>query len=95
MPFEKLKTTSAITVPAKPILLVDEYGDESPEAAKLLFDKGYKDVTILFDGMDGWVDYTTNTTDKIVVKWTRNISYTLLPADDFNKMIAIKRIYAH
>ena len=91
MPFEKLKTTSAITMSAKPILLVDEYGDESPEAAKLLFDKGYKDISILFDGMDGWVDYTTNTTDKIAVKWTRNISYTLLPADDFNKMMANKK----
>ena len=91
LPFEKLTTTSAITVPAKPILLVDEYGDESPEAAKLLFEKGYKDISILFDGMDGWVDYTTNTTDKIGVKWTRNISYTLLPADDFNTMIANKK----
>jgi rhodanese-related sulfurtransferase len=91
MPFEKLTSTSAIAIPAKPILLVDEYGDESPEAAKLLFEKGYKDVSILFDGMDGWVDYTTNTTDKIVVKWTRNINYTLLPADDFNKMIAHKK----
>ena len=91
LPFEKLKTTSAITVPAKPILLVDEYGDESPEAAKLLFDKGYKDISILFDGMDGWVDYTTNTRDKIVVKSTRNISYTLLAADDFNTMIANKK----
>ena len=91
MPFEKLKTTSAITVSAKPILLVDEYGDESPEAAKLLFDKGYKDISILFDGMDGWVDYTTNTRDKIVVKSTRNISYTLLAADDFNTMMANKK----
>ena len=91
MPFEKLTSTSPIAMPAKPILLVDEYGDESPEAAKLLFEKGYKDVSILFDGMDGWVDYTTNTTDKIAVKWTRNISYTLLPADDFNKMIAHKK----
>jgi len=91
MPFEKLTSASAIALPAKPILLVDEYGDESPEAAKLLFEKGYKDVTILFDGMDGWVDYTTNTTDKIVAKWTRNISYTLLPADDFNKMTAHKK----
>jgi rhodanese-related sulfurtransferase len=79
MPFEKLKTTSAITIPAKPILLVDEYGDESPEAAKLLIDKGYKDVSILFDGMDGWVDFATNTTGKPAVKWTRNISYSCFP----------------
>jgi rhodanese-related sulfurtransferase len=91
MPFEKLTSNSTIAMPGKPILLVDEYGDESPEAAKLLYEKGYKDVSILFDGMDGWVDYKTNTADKIVVKWTRNISYTLLPADDFNKMIANKK----
>ena len=91
MPFEKLKTNSAFTIPAKPILLVDEYGDESPEAAKLLFEKGYKDVSILFDGMDGWVDHVTNTTEKPSVKWTSNISYTLLPADEFNKIVVSKK----
>jgi 3-mercaptopyruvate sulfurtransferase SseA len=41
--------------------------------------------------MDGWVDYTTNTTEKPAMKWTRNIGYTLLPADDFNKMVAGKK----
>jgi rhodanese-related sulfurtransferase len=91
MPFEQLKTASRITVPGKPILLVDEYGDESPKAAKLFIEKGYTDVSILFEGMDGWVDYTTNASDKPAVKWTRNISYTLLPADDFNEMVAGKK----
>src|SRR6478672_12530368 len=32
MPFEKLTSASPIAMPAKPVLLVDEYGDESPEA---------------------------------------------------------------
>jgi rhodanese-related sulfurtransferase len=91
IPYEKLKTTSTITIPAKPILLVDEYGNESPNAAKLLFEKGYKEISILFEGMDGWVDYTTNTTGKPSVKWTRNIPYTLLSADEFNKMITDKK----
>jgi len=91
MPFEKLKANSAITMPSKSILLVDEYGDDSPEAAKLLVERGYKDVSILFDGMDGWVSYSTNTTDKPAVKWTRNISYTLLPAEEFNSMMAEKK----
>jgi rhodanese-related sulfurtransferase len=91
MPFDRLTTTSSINIPAKPILLVDEYGDQSPEAAKLLIEKGYKDVSILFDGMDGWVDYTTNEPGKPVAKWTRNINYTLLPADDFNKMVDAKK----
>jgi len=91
MPFQKLAASPSINIPAKSILLVDEYGDESPEAAKLFIEKGYKDVSILFDGMDGWVDYTTNSNDKPAVKWKRTVSYTLLPADDFNKMVNGKK----
>ena len=49
---------------------------------------------ILFDGMDGWLDYATNTPDKPAVKWTRSINYDLLPADEFNKMIAGKKDFA-
>jgi rhodanese-related sulfurtransferase len=91
MPFEKWSATSAIIVPAKPVLLVDEFGNESPKAAKMLLDKGIKDVTILFDGMDAWMDYATNTEDKPSVKWTRNIQYNLLPAEKFNKMATDKK----
>jgi rhodanese-related sulfurtransferase len=91
IPFEKLSATGSLDLPAKPILLVDEYGDVSPKAAKWLMGKGYNDVSILFDGMDGWVDYATNTNDKPVVKWTRNINYNLLAAEDFNKMMTGKK----
>jgi len=91
MPFEQLKTMSTMTVPGKSILLVDEYGDESPKAAKLFIEKGYKDVSILFEGMDGWVDYTTNAIEKPALKWTRNIDYALIPADDFYEMLASKK----
>src|SRR5438477_539263 len=56
--------------------------------------KGFKDVNILFDGMDGWLDYATNTPDKPAVKWTRSINYDLLPADEFNKMIVGKKDFA-
>ncbi len=54
-------------------------------------DKGYKDVTILFTGMDGWIDYATNATEKPKVKWTRFINYNLLPADNLHKMITGKK----
>ena len=94
MPFESFSKSSSFQLPSKPILLVDEYGDQSPGAAKLLIEKGYKDVSILFDGMDGWVDYTTNTTDKSTVKWTKYIDYNLLPAEDFSKMVAAKKEFA-
>jgi rhodanese-related sulfurtransferase len=90
IPFEKLETITS-DLQTKPILLVDEYGDVSPKAAKWLFGKGYKDVSILFDGMNGWVDYVTNTNDKPVVKWTKFNSYNLLSAEEFNKLIAGKK----
>jgi rhodanese-related sulfurtransferase len=91
IPLEKLMTSSSVASPDKPLLLVDEYGDESPKAAKWLMEKGYKDVSILFGGMDDWIDYSTNTMDKPTIKWTRNIGYNLLSAEDFNKMINNKK----
>jgi rhodanese-related sulfurtransferase len=91
VPFEKWTNAPSIAASEKPVLLVDEYGDESPRAAKIMIEKGYKDVSILFGGMDGWVDYVANTSEKPAVKWTRNINYILLPADDFNKMLASKK----
>jgi len=94
IPFDKFSTLTSLDIPSKSVLLVDEYGNESPKAAKILIDKGYKDISIVFDGMDTWVDYTTNTSDKPIVKWTRNISYNLLPAEDFNKMITAKKDFA-
>jgi rhodanese-related sulfurtransferase len=88
IPFEDL---SSSTIPQKSILLVDEYGDISPKAAKLLTEKGHKDVAILFGGMYGWIDYATNAGEKPKVKWTRFIDYNLVPADDFNKMVTAKK----
>lgn len=94
VPFDNLSHSSSFNFPKKPILLVDEYGDVSPKAAKFLIEKGYKDISILFDGMDGWLDYITNTTDKPVVKWTTYVNYNLLPADDFHKMANDKKEFS-
>jgi rhodanese-related sulfurtransferase len=94
VPFNNLSTSPSFNFPAKSILLVDDFGNTSPKAAKLLMEKGYKDVSILFDGMDGWVDYATNASGKPVVKWTTFINYKLLPAEDFNKMVNEKKEFA-
>jgi rhodanese-related sulfurtransferase len=94
IPFNNFSSASSLSLPAKSILLVDDFGSTSPKAAKLLIEKGYKDVSILFDGMDGWVDYTINTSGKPVIKWTNFINYKLLPAEDFNKMIIDKKEFA-
>src|SRR5205814_4097895 len=42
IPYEKLSTSSPSDIPSKSILLIDEYGDDSPKAAKWLMEKGYK-----------------------------------------------------
>jgi rhodanese-related sulfurtransferase len=91
IPFNNFSSSSSFSFPSKSILLVDDFGNTSPKAAKLLVEKGYKDVSILFDGMDGWVDYATNATGKPAVKWTSFIDYKLLPAEDFNNMVADKK----
>jgi rhodanese-related sulfurtransferase len=87
IPFENFPGDKTISQ-TKPILLVDEFGDQSPKAAKMLINKGYKNVSILFDGMDGWVDYVTTlpaVANRIPanVKWTKNASYNLLSDEQF------------
>jgi rhodanese-related sulfurtransferase len=90
LPFDKFPGKENFAA-SKPILLVDEFGGESPKAAKMLTGKGIKDVTILLDGMDGWVDYIANTTDKPIVKWSSKIGYHLLSGEAFNKLVNDKQ----
>jgi rhodanese-related sulfurtransferase len=84
IPFTKL-ASNGLSLPSKPLLLVDDAGGQSPIAAKMLSDKGFKDVAILFNGMDGWMSYVTNTTDKPMIKWKSYSSYKMLSPDEFNK----------
>jgi rhodanese-related sulfurtransferase len=91
IPFESFPGEKTISQ-EKPVLLVDEFGDQSPKAARMLIDKGYKNVFVLFDGMDGWVDYTTNlpaVANRIppAVKWTKNASYNLISDEQFTNIL--------
>lgn len=82
IPFENLEKN--LNVPSdKKILLIDDYGDKSPLAAKMLRDKGFKDVSILFNGMDAWVDYVTNADEKPTVKWASFSTVNLLSPNEF------------
>ncbi len=42
----------------KKVILIDEYGNESPVAARQLVSAGYKQVAILFNGMEGFAGLT-------------------------------------
>jgi rhodanese-related sulfurtransferase len=85
MPLQNWKSDQAFTFPGKPVLLVDDYGDDSPKAAKILLAKGVKDVTILFDGMDEWSSYVANE-GKHPAYWTRKLNYGIISGDAFNNL---------
>lgn len=85
-PFAKFMSTGARTF-NKPILLVDEYGDESAKAASMLINEGVKDVTILFDGMAGLSDYIVNNKQLTVPLCLNQLGYSLLSADQFAQMM--------
>ncbi|MGZ3853578.1 MAG: rhodanese-like domain-containing protein [Flavisolibacter sp.] len=93
IPFDKL-ASSGFAIPSKPILLVDDFGSQSPNAAKLLVDKGFKDVSILFGGMDEWVSYITNTNQKPSIKWNSFSNYKMLSPDEFNTWMKQKEDFA-
>jgi rhodanese-related sulfurtransferase len=93
LPFEKFQTNT-IAFPNKPILLVDDFGAQSPMAAKMLLDKGFKDVSILFNGMDEWLTYITNAVEKPSVKWTGFSNYSMQSPDLFEKWVKNKKPFA-
>jgi rhodanese-related sulfurtransferase len=72
---------------AKPILLVDEYGDESAKAATMLINKGIKNVSILFDGMSGLSDYIANNKQLTAPLCMNQVGYALLSGDQFAQMM--------
>jgi rhodanese-related sulfurtransferase len=90
IPFAKF-TSNGGAFPSKPILLVDDGGGQSPAAAKMLLDRGIKDVSILFDGMDGWITYVTNSTEKPAIKWSNFSDYKMLSPDEFDKWMKEKK----
>ncbi|MES1225806.1 MAG: rhodanese-like domain-containing protein, partial [Bacteroidota bacterium] len=91
IPMEKLSASIGTVPKDKPLLIVDEYGSESAKAAKLLTDNGYKDVSILINGMAEWLDYVTVNGTKQSIPWSQHISYKLLSAEDFDKMMIAKK----
>jgi len=91
IPFEKLGSSFSSIPTDKPVLIVDEYGSESAKAAKLLNDKGYKEVSILINGMDEWLDYVAETGNKQGPKWKQNVHYKIISAEEFEKLVNNKK----
>lgn len=87
IPFEKFMNSEAKSF-NKPVLLVDEFGDESAKAAAMLYNKGAKDVSILFGGMDGWSNYVINhhNPTQLIPFCQKPVGYWVISGDQFAQM---------
>ncbi|HYM93088.1 MAG TPA: rhodanese-like domain-containing protein, partial [Chitinophagaceae bacterium] len=93
-PFENFSASLPGVDQNKPILVVDEFGDKSPLIAEKLMDNGFKNVSILFNGMDEWITYTTNEAQKPSIQWKNFSIYSMLSPDEFNMWMNEKKKFA-
>ncbi len=84
IPFSDLGNRLNSLGKGKPVLLVDDYGDKSPEAARLLVNNGFKNVSILFDGMDAATEMKAFSNEKSFAKWQPTATYHLITSDEFD-----------
>ena len=86
IPLSTLKN-GALNIPAdKTVVIMDDQGRESPEAAKFLLGKGYKKLAILFGGIENFA--STNPAElscKNQVLIRKN-AYQLMTDEEFNQM---------
>ncbi len=71
----------------KKIILVDDYGDKSAEAATMLSSKGFTNIAILFDGLFNFEN--TNSADVSCKNsvWLHDTKFKLISPEEFDQLI--------
>ena len=87
MPLNRIAVSLSSIPKTQPILIVDDFGNDSPAAAKILMDNGYKNVSVLFNGMDAWVSSQADPQAKLSVKWISSSDYRLLSGEAFDQLM--------
>lgn len=87
IPFASLEASLAKVPTNKKILVVDDFGNDATQAARMLKSKGYKDVQILFNGLDMLISRSRAEIKCAVNFITRPKGYRLLSADEFDDMV--------
>lgn len=72
----------------KQLLIVDSYGDESVQAATLLAKKGYKDLNIVFNGLDNWMSEDDREFKEKNHWWTSPVNYGTISADELGNVLS-------
>jgi rhodanese-related sulfurtransferase len=65
------------------VLIIDDFGQESMRAARLLHEKGYKNLQVLFNGLDGLHAEFPEAQRHL---WENSVTYHTIPAESFNEL---------
>jgi rhodanese-related sulfurtransferase len=69
---------------SKPIVIIDDGGNESPKAAKILSDNGFKNISLAFNGMNMWNATSLGEMKGKEKFWSSPFAFKMITADDFN-----------
>ncbi len=71
----------------KQIVVIDAMGDESAKAASWLSDKGFKDVSILFNGIDAWITTARQDFPGKMDYLEQQVPFKILASSEFSSLI--------
>ena len=69
------------------LLIVDNYGDDSYQAAQTLLENGFKGIHVLFNGMDAWISEDEAALKERKGIWEEGPDYGLLSSFDFHRLM--------
>jgi rhodanese-related sulfurtransferase len=87
-----LNSLSAIPA-SKEIIITDIYGQDAGAAAKQLMEKGYKNVTVLIEGIDRWMSMNETTVSCKNSLYKPAVSYNLISTSNFGEWVGEKKIF--
>ena len=87
IPIDQLATSLDKIPKEKKILVVDSYGDESVVAATMLAGKGYKDVHIVFNGLDNWSTEDPQHFANKTLWWTTRSKYGTMSSEELGNVL--------
>ena len=86
IPLQNLKENLNKVPKNKPVILIDLHGDEAAKAATLLTENGYKNVQVLIEGMDRWLNMANAGVPCKNSLYQNSEKFSIISAVDFGTM---------
>ncbi|HEY0680274.1 MAG TPA: rhodanese-like domain-containing protein [Chitinophagaceae bacterium] len=87
IPLSSLKKSVDGIPSGKKILIVDDFGNDAAEAGRLLTEKGFNDVHVLFNGLDMLMSRSRNEVGCSSSVIERNVKYQTISGDEFDALV--------